>query len=148
MILSEIKYRVVEIISVLLIILFVYASLSKLLSHEDFSVQLSNSPILTKTSGTLVWFVPVLEILLAVTLATPSLRLYGLYGSLTLMAIFTSYIIAILQFSYTIPCSCGGVLSKLTWQTHLVFNIGFTILSAAGILVYPGKEKPKTFINE
>jgi hypothetical protein len=67
--------------------------------------------------------------------------LWALYASLTLMTIFTAYIIAILQFSYTIPCSCGGVLSKLSWQTHLVFNIGFMVLAAAGILLYPMQGK-------
>jgi uncharacterized membrane protein YphA (DoxX/SURF4 family) len=139
MISTDIKYRVAEIIAALFIVLFIYASISKLLSYEDFSVQLSNSPILTKISGIIIWLVPALEILLAIVLAIPRFRLYGLYGSLTLMTIFTAYIIAILQFSYTIPCSCGGVLSKLTWQTHLVFNIGFLILSAAGIIIYPGK---------
>jgi hypothetical protein len=139
------KNIAVDTISFLLIVLFVYAALSKLLDYENFTVQLSNSPVLTKISGFTAWFIPALEILIAVMLGLSRYKLVGLYGSLTLMTVFTAYIIAILQFSYTIPCSCGGVLSKLSWQSHLVFNIGFMILSAAGILIYPAKGKLKTF---
>jgi Methylamine utilisation protein MauE len=148
MISIRVKLLIVEIISCLFIILFVYAALSKLLDYENFTVQIGNSPILTKISKQIAWFIPTTEIFLAAFLASTKHRLTGLYGSLTLMAIFTSYIIAILQFSYTIPCSCGGVLQKLSWQEHLVFNIGFTILAAAGIMLYPAKGQPKTFIKE
>lgn len=135
-------------IAFLFIILFIYAALSKLLDFENFNVQLSNSPVLTKIAGLTSWFIPATEILIAISLGFSRFRLGALYGSLTLMTIFTAYIIAILQFSYTIPCSCGGVLQKLSWQDHLVFNTGFMVLAAAGILMYPGKGKLKTFRKE
>jgi hypothetical protein len=35
---------------------------------------------------------------------------------------FTTYIILILNFSSFIPCSCGGILEKLGWTEHLIFN--------------------------
>jgi hypothetical protein len=138
---NQIRYFSVETVTVLFIILFVYAALSKWLDYENFMVQLSNSPVLTKIAGFTAWFIPSVEIIIATTLAISRFRLWALYASLTLMTIFTAYIIAILQFSYTIPCSCGGVLSKLSWQTHLVFNIGFMVLAAAGILLYPVQGK-------
>ncbi len=138
----------VDTIAFLFIILFIYAALSKLLDFENFNVQLSNSPVLTKIAGLTSWFIPAVEILLAICLSISRFRLPALYSSLTLMTIFTAYIIAILQFSYTIPCSCGGVLQKLSWQDHLVFNTGFMVLAAAGILMYPGKGKLKTFGKE
>jgi hypothetical protein len=51
------------------------------------------------------------------------------------MVMFTTYIIAITQFSDYIPCSCGGILQKMNWNQHLVFNIVFTGFSLAGILL-------------
>jgi len=31
------------------------------------------------------------------------------------------------------PCSCGGVLEKMSWSDHLVFNISFVILSLVAL---------------
>jgi len=133
----KLRFLIVEIISSLFILLFVYAALVKLLDYENFKVQLANSPILTKFSGFIAIFIPLAEILTGVFLAKSRFRMTALYSSLALMTVFTAYIIAILQFSYTIPCSCGGVLSRLSWEDHLVFNTGFLVLAAAGILLYP-----------
>jgi hypothetical protein len=65
-----------------------------------------------------------------------------LYAAFSLMVMFTTYIICILTLSLYIPCSCGGVLEKLGWKEHLVFNIAFIILAAAAVLISYRKEKP------
>jgi uncharacterized membrane protein YphA (DoxX/SURF4 family) len=124
----------IEIVSSLLILLFMYAGVSKLLDYETFKVQLSKSPFITQFAGVLAWALPVGEIIVALTLAFGRTRLLGLYTSLFLMTMFAAYIYAILHYSYYIPCSCGGVLSKMDWNTHLWFNIGFIVLTIAGIL--------------
>ena len=53
------------------------------------------------------------------------------------MVMFTAYIVVITRFSEYVPCSCGGVLEKLSWDEHLVFNVGFVMLAAISILIYP-----------
>jgi len=63
-------------------------------------------------------------------------RLLGLYASFSLMVMFTAYIIAITKFSDYIPCSCGGVLQNMSWNQHLIFNIGFILLAVAGIIFH------------
>jgi hypothetical protein len=60
------------------------------------------------------------------------------------MSMFSAYIIAITQFSDYIPCSCGGILQKMSWNQHLVFNFLFVSLAAAGILLYRYPEKKIT----
>ena len=100
---------------------------------QKFSVQIGQSPLLTNMSGFVSWFIPIIEIIIALLLAIPKYRLPGLYGSFALMTMFTAYIIAILNFSTKIPCSCGGVLELLGWKEHLVFNIVFVILAGIGI---------------
>src|SRR5690606_19412237 len=62
-------------------------------------------------------------------------RMLGLYGFYGLMVMFTTYIIIILNFTSFIPCSCGGVLEKLGWTEHLIFNIAFIVLSGVAILI-------------
>ncbi|MBS1567215.1 MAG: hypothetical protein JST39_22720 [Bacteroidetes bacterium] len=51
------------------------------------------------------------------------------------MSLFTGYVAVMLSLSYYLPCSCGGILQALSWQGHLVFNVFFTLLAAAGALL-------------
>ena len=129
------RSTVVEIISSLLVLLFVYSALSKLFDYSTFKLQLSKSPYITDFAFLIAWALPVVELLIAVLLFFNRTRLAALYGSLFLMTMFTAYIYSMLNFSYYIPCSCGGVLSKMTWGQHLWFNIFFVAISITGILL-------------
>lgn len=130
----------IEIICFLFIFLFSYAATSKLMDFDRFKIQLGQSPLLTVYAGWVAWVIPIVELLLAFLLAVPRYRLIALYGSLGLMSLFTMYIIAILNFSDYVPCSCGGILGKLGWQEHLVFNVVFVALAIIGILIKTGHE--------
>lgn len=140
------KEIAVEIIVFLFVILFLYAAGTKLLDYERSVAQIAQSPLLTKMSGFIAWFVPIVEIIVSVMLMVPVLRLTGLYAAFGLMLTFTFYIIAILSFSKELPCACGGVLSMLHWKGHLVFNIVFVILAFTGILLSPRQSTSKTTI--
>lgn len=129
----------IEVICLLFIFLFVYAAVSKLLDVEKFRVQLGQSPMITAFASWVAIGIPSIEIMIAFVLPIPSLRLFGLFASFTLMVMFTAYIVAITEFAEYVPCSCGGVLQKLGWTEHLLFNAGFTILAVAGILLETGR---------
>lgn len=128
-----------ESISFLMILLFTYASISKLLVYGTFKFQLSQSPFLSHYAGVIVWLVPLSELVICFLLMLKKTRLAGLYLSFGLMLAFTCYIYSILHFSSFIPCSCGGILSEMSWHQHLVFNIFFTVLALTGIIFYPQK---------
>jgi hypothetical protein len=130
------RETLIQIISCLLILLFVYAASSKLLDYTKFRVELGKSPLLTAFAGYVAWSIPTIEIGIALLLTFTRSRLIGLYASFTLMILFTVYIGYILTFSPYVPCSCGGVLQHLNWRTHLVFNLFFVILSAFGVMIY------------
>jgi uncharacterized membrane protein YphA (DoxX/SURF4 family) len=134
------KGVIVEIVCFLFILLFVYAGLTKLFDYEKFRVQIGQSPLLTSFSGFIAWFIPSIEIVVSVMLALPRFRATGLYIAFTLMVLFTGYIIAILNFNGHVPCSCGGVLEKMGWTEHLVFNIVFMLFSVIGILFHSKEE--------
>lgn len=140
---NQLKKLTIEIISSLYILLFVYAAVSKLLDFENFQVQIGQSPLLSAFAGWVAWGVPILELLIVLFLVIPKLRLIGFMASFTLMVMFTAYIIIILNFSSSIPCSCGGVLEKMGWTEHLVFNLAFVLLAATAILIIT-KQNPKT----
>lgn len=126
---------IVDVITYSYILLFLYAATSKLLEYDKFQLQISKSPILTDFAQILVWMVPALEIIISIMLLIKRTLMLGLYAALVLMSLFTTYIYAILNFSDHIPCSCGGVLAKLGWTEHMIFNIGFVVLAIIGILL-------------
>ncbi len=125
----------IQIISILFIILFTYAAVSKLLDHKNFTLLLTQSPFLGAYANLLSWGIPAIELMIASLLVFPKLNLEGLWGSLILMVLFTTYIIIVLNFSESIPCSCGGIISSLSWKQHLYFNIGFIVLAAIGVVL-------------
>jgi hypothetical protein len=129
------KSIVVEIISSLLIILFIYTALSKLSNYSNFIAQLSKSPFITSYASSIAWSIPAVEIIISLLLVLQRTRLLGLYASFFLMSLFTAYLIIMLNFSYYIPCSCGGVLQYLSWNQHIVFNSFFIVIAGAGVLL-------------
>lgn len=125
----------VEFISSLLILLFVYAAVSKLITFHEFRVTMGQSPLLTTYASWLAWVVPIVEIMISILLVTSRFRLLGLYLSFSLMVLFTAYIAMILTLADYVPCSCGGVLEAMSWGQHLWFNGSFVLLSIVGIFL-------------
>ncbi len=80
------------------------------------------------------WSVPFLELVIAGLLWFPRYRIMALYASFILLGLFTTYIIIVLKYSDSIPCSCGGVISTLGWKDHILLNISFMVLALLGIL--------------
>jgi hypothetical protein len=124
-----------EIISFLLTLLFVYAATAKLLQYSRFQDQLSVEPFIATYKNIIAWLLPVTELAIAMVLAIKNTRLYGLYASLLLLIIFTAYITGMLLLAASLPCSCGGVISGLSWKEHLLFNLFFIAISIAGIVL-------------
>src|SRR5690554_5689887 len=133
-ILTYSKKHFVLVVAYLYVLLFVYAAVSKVLDFETFTLQLAQSPLLSSYTVTIARLVPGVEILISIFLMIPRFRHFALYASYLLMVMFTTYIIIILNFSDFILCSCGGVLEKLGWGEHLIFNIVFVVLASLAIL--------------
>ncbi len=136
------KTDITSFISVTLILLFCYTAIAKLMDVEEFRRQLANQTLPTWSKGILLWFIPGSELFLSILLAIPATRLPGLYGSAILMTLFTGYIgLVVIRFFDRVPCSCGGVLRAMSFETHLVFNLFFLILSIGGIYMFHSKSK-------
>lgn len=127
------------------ILLFCYASISKLLDFENFQVQIAQSPLLSAYAGFISYAVIIAEVFFALLLVIPKSRLLGLYCSLAIMISFTIYIYLILNFSDFVPCSCGGILEKMGWTEHLFFNLGCILLALVSILLVEYDKMQKVF---
>lgn len=129
------KTVILEIIIVLYIILFLYTGISKLIDYSVFKEQISTSPLLAPVSTIIAIGLPWIEFLIVGLLIIPRWRLKGLYSAFLMMVLFTIYIIGILFFNKELPCSCGGVISELSWSQHIVFNSAFIITALIGIRI-------------
>jgi len=116
------KITIIESITVIYTILFLYTGISKLMDFSVFKEQISESPIIKPFASLIAIGLPIFEILIVLMLIIPKWRLKGLFISLGLMITFTAYIIFILNFNKELPCSCGGILQQLSWPQHLILN--------------------------
>jgi hypothetical protein len=130
---EAIKKRFVEIVSYFFILLFCYASISKTMDFENFQIQIAQSPIFSSIAGFISYGVLAVEIIVSLMLIFHRTRTAGLYASFFLMISFSIYIYVILNYSENVPCSCGGILEKMGWRTHLIFNIVAVLFSAVAI---------------
>jgi hypothetical protein len=124
-----------------LVFLFVYTATSKLLKHDVFQVQLDRFPWIKHMALFLAWAVPLTELIVAALLLSTRVRKIGFMLSLALMVTFTLYLALMLGTEKHLPCSCGGVISAMTWKQHLVFNIVFTGIALSGLVFSPPKIK-------
>jgi len=131
----------IEIVRILLIILFVYAAVTKLMVYKRFIVQIGLSPLLPSFLTSSAWVVPVVELAIAALLIFSRTLRVALYGSALLMLAFTLYITGILTIARHVPCSCGGVLENMSWGQHLIFNIAYLLLAIAAVICIEAKQR-------
>lgn len=125
---------IVEVVSSLLVILFIYTGITKLMDFKTFRLQLVRSPFIENIAVFIAYTLPIGELLIATALIIKQTRLLGLYLSFWLMTLFTGYIWLMLNYAYDLPCSCGGILAAMSWKDHLIFNGIFTLLAIIGII--------------
>ena len=129
------KYKRITVqgISIFFILLFTYAAVIKLQQFETFQTQLGQFPFISAFADWLIWVVPGILIIISLLFLFEGMRLTALYGSFLLMFIITLYILAVLNFAESVPCSCGGIFTTLSWTEHLLFNIGCMLTSLVGL---------------
>ncbi|MBO9204612.1 MULTISPECIES: MauE/DoxX family redox-associated membrane protein [Niastella] len=143
------RTTIIETITLLNIILFLYTGIAKMDDYSVFKEQLTESPVLAPISKTIAILLPILEFLVVLMLAIPRWRLKGLYTTLALMIIFTCYITILLTTSDHLPCSCGGIIGLLSWKQHLIFNGLFILLDIWAIRLMLKEKNESTFkLNE
>ncbi|WP_461791549.1 MauE/DoxX family redox-associated membrane protein [Pedobacter sp.] len=123
----------IALICVLFGFLWLYAGLQKLGDLPNFRNQMSKSPMLTGIAPILAYAVPLVELALVYMLIYKRTRLFALYASLFLMVQFITYLFLILNYSFYVPCACGGIISGMSWHVHILFNTGFVVLAVMGI---------------
>ncbi|NII26833.1 hypothetical protein HB364_17215 [Pseudoflavitalea sp. X16] len=136
----------------LLIFLFAYTAFSKLnpitytppftweevklIDVTAFRDAMFKSPVLRPYVTELAYIIPVAEILICLLLLFDKTKTAGYYASLLLLTLFTGYIIYILvKYGSMLPCSCGGVITQLSWKQHLFLNAFFLLITIRALYI-------------
>ena len=134
---TNLKNRAINFISYLLILLFLYSSISKIFDFNKFQYELGKSPLIPfGYASDISYTIILIELFICYLLYKHKLRKIGLLLSFSLMLFFTLYIYYLLHYSYYIPCSCGGILNDLSWEWHIVFNTFFCVLALISYILY------------
>ena len=132
----------------LFILLLGYTATSKILAPDIFISALQHSPLLAPYRFTLSWLLPLTELVIVGLLMVPNLKRPALGLATGLIGSFTVYILYHLLSRQPLPCSCGGVISQLSWTGHALLNMTLVALGlwSLHLLKYyrDKQEKPNT----
>jgi len=131
------RSRITFIISLLLALAFVYAAGVKLWGYMHSKTGFDFFPFMKNYHQLLFWGLMVAQLAIAGLLLFRRLRLAGLYGAFFMLAGLSTYLYVMLHYANHIPCACTGIIQGLSWQGHLWFTIGFTVLAGAGVTLLP-----------
>jgi len=120
----------------LLVILWGYASISKLTNFSDFKHAMM-AQVFPKWVGQIfIVVVPLAELAMIVLLLIPETRLIGMYASLFTMIAFTLYVGgAVFKIYLRTPCACGGLFNRLGWHKHFKLNIILSLIALVGVIL-------------
>jgi len=114
----------------ILAFLFTYTAISKLYDWQATKLALYNQVLPDWSNDILLIGIPAVELGVSLLLLVPAWRKPGFHASIFLLTVFTGYVAWVwLGLAGRVPCSCGGVISSLTWGQQLIFNLVFLGIS-------------------
>ena len=123
-----------KIASTLLILLWTYTGLDKLIQFEASRKAFLNQPMPNELEEVLAYAIPISELLLALLLLFSITRWWGYLGSILLLTVFTTYVGLIWVGAFPrVPCNCAGILESLGWAEHFFLNLGFIGVAVWGL---------------
>jgi putative oxidoreductase len=124
----------VVILTVLLILFWLYAAGTKLYDFNTFKGEMNNQVFSRRISNALAYTLPAVEIMIAALLVNSTTRLTGMILSCSMILVYTTYVgLALLDVYNRMPCNCAGLLSS--WEANLILNLLVTAVAAAGLIL-------------
>ncbi|SOD17725.1 MauE/DoxX family redox-associated membrane protein [Pedobacter xixiisoli] len=138
---------ILEIIIFCIIFLWAFDARNKIVFHDAFYRQLDWNPLATDYKDFIFYFLPALEITIAITLIIKPFRKYGLWLSAGLLTFFTGYVYYMLYIDPSkATCDCGSLISGMTWHGQLIINTAFLLLNITGLILYKRKQQDTNLI--
>ena len=110
------RQTIIEIISSIFLLVFVYICSNNLLHYNSFKSVLGGAPPFIGHAGVAALAIPITAGLVSILLFIPHTRLWGMYGAFALTLLCTFYLAWITWFTPNL-CPCDGLLKR---------NLGFS----------------------
>jgi hypothetical protein len=131
------KELLYELITGLLVLLFLYTGFTKILDFQNFEISMRFQHLPGWLTAPLIYLLPGSEIVVAGLLVSDKSRVAGLYAGFVMMSGFTLYVgAALLHLFPKAPCACGGVIKSLGWGPHFMLDMLFVFLSGISLSYY------------
>ncbi|WP_420866236.1 MauE/DoxX family redox-associated membrane protein [Chryseobacterium gambrini] len=136
------KNLIAETIIFLLLLMWAYTFVSKVRNFDTFRRQINGAYILSSFGSSLPYILQLLHLSLVVLLIKKSWRKIGLITSLSVLLLYTGYLIYILKFAPSIPSSCISLYRGLNWNDQLWINLAVLTLNIIGLIMFSYKSPP------
>jgi uncharacterized membrane protein YphA (DoxX/SURF4 family) len=121
-------------ITSILILVFGYTGLEKLMRFGDSRKAFLNQPMPNELEEVLAYAVPGVELLLALLLLFSVTRWWAYLGSILLLTVFITYVGLIWVGAFPrVPCNCAGLIDSMGWAAHFWMNLGLIGLAVWGM---------------
>lgn len=123
------KKKVIKYSSYIFLLLWGYAAVLKLYNWGNSRREMLLQPFPDWLANILFWFIPLLELGIVVLLLQRRTMLRGIQASVVLLGVFTIYFALAAGRAFgSVPCACGGILSGMRHEEHIIFNLAFIAL--------------------
>lgn len=130
------KKTMTEIIIFLLILMWVYTFVSKIFDFDTFKRQINGAYLLSRVGFILPYLLQALHLIIFVMLISKFWRKTGVIASLALLILYSTYLIYILKFAPSIPCSCIAVMRGMNWNDQLYLNFIAITINTIGLITF------------
>ena len=131
------KETILTLCSTALAVLFFYAAIVKLIDYDHAQASMRKQVFSNSIADILTWLVPAAELITVLFLLYRPTQTLGLWTSLVLLILFTAYIVLAMRgFLGERPCSCGGILQRLSYPWHILLNLLFLAISILGLIYH------------
>lgn len=132
----RIKNLITETIIFLLLIMWAYTFASKIFDFDTFDRQIKGAYLLSVGGTLLPYLLQLVHLGIVGLLINKNWRNVGLLVSLTVLVLYTGYLIYVLKFAPSIPCSCISLISGMNWTDQLYFNFIALTINIIGLATF------------
>lgn len=131
---KEPLWVIVNCISFIISVFFIYTGIFKLINPESFILNISKTGFFNeKLIPYLPYIIGFFELIIAVLILT-RMFIGQLFFTIT-MIVFSFYITYLNNNNLYEVCGCGGILNGLSYNNHLLINLIFLTLSFSVIFI-------------
>lgn len=132
----RIKNIISETIIFILILIWAYTFASKIFDFDTFDRQIKGAYLLSVGGYVLPYILQFIHLGMVVLLLNKNWRRLGLPTSLSVLTLYTAYLVYILKFAPSIPCSCIAVMGGMNWNDQLYFNFIALAINIIGLITF------------